>query len=353
VSVVGAMVWVMLRVLKDSFVVAPPKGVTITTRLRPTPAEEEALLEVGSFLGSLYRQDLVTRIGQGKLDAHEKADSRKERKRNLTAGTSSRWAGAITRAAQDQYDLGMRGVQAERDMLVSATAKLTERVEAPVGGRVGKVAGYRSESERFSKTRRLAQLRDRLSVAQFDVAAGRPSLVARGKRLWRTRANLLAANLTAAQWESLWAHGRMFLTADGESGKRFGNETIRVENTARLSVKVPGGLVGQLGTHLVLTAPVDFSHKREVWADRVATNRAVTYRISYEVGRDRWYVHASWTVPAPEHVPTAEQVCKGASPGRGLECGPPCRVGRRPVWESRRNPAERPAGRGWPTCINA
>src|SRR5674476_751412 len=59
----------MLRVLAESFVVSSPSGVTIKTRLRPTPAEEQALREVGTFLGSLYRADLVRRLGEGKLDA--------------------------------------------------------------------------------------------------------------------------------------------------------------------------------------------------------------------------------------------------------------------------------------------
>src|SRR5665647_3292245 len=80
----------MLRVLAESFVVSPPSGVTIKTRLRPTPAEEQALREVGTFLGSLYRADLVTRLSQGKLDAHGRARSRKVRKKYLTAQSSSR-----------------------------------------------------------------------------------------------------------------------------------------------------------------------------------------------------------------------------------------------------------------------
>ena len=48
----GGMIWPMLRVLAESFVVSPPSGVTIRTRLRPTPAEEQALREVGTFHGS-------------------------------------------------------------------------------------------------------------------------------------------------------------------------------------------------------------------------------------------------------------------------------------------------------------
>src|ERR1035437_2020906 len=73
----------MLRALAESFVVSPPSGVTIKARLRPTPAEEQALREVGTFLGSLYRADLVRRLGEGKLDAQGRAASRRERKRGL------------------------------------------------------------------------------------------------------------------------------------------------------------------------------------------------------------------------------------------------------------------------------
>src|SRR5665647_76231 len=246
----------MLRALAESFVVSPPSGVTIKTRLRPTPAEEQALREVGTFLGSLYRADLVTRLSQGKLDAHGRAQSRKVRKKYLTAQSSSRWAGSITRATQDQYDLAVRALAAERAMLAAATGKLAARVAAPAGGRAGKIAGYRSQGERHGKTRRLAQLTSRLGVVDTTLAAGRPSVVPGGRRLWRTRNNLAQANLSVQAWESLWTHQRMFLSADGESGKRFGNETIRVDHTGHLSVKVPGALVGKLGARLSLAVPV-------------------------------------------------------------------------------------------------
>src|SRR5664280_2547120 len=300
----------MLRVLAESFVVSPPSGVTIKTRLRPTPAEEQALREVGTFLGSLYRADLVTRLSQGKLDAHGRARSRKVRKKYLTAQSSSRWAGSITRATQDQYDLAVRALAAERAMLVAATGKLSARVAAPAGGRAGKIAGYRSQGERHGKTRRLAQLTSRLGVVDTALASGRPGVVPGGRRLWRTRNNLAQAHLSVQAWETLWTHRRMFLSADGESGKRFGNETIRVDHTGHLSVKVPGALVGKLGSHLSLAVPVVFHHKQQVWADRVAANRCVTYRISFDPGRGRWYLHASWAVPKPAHIPTIVQLAR-------------------------------------------
>jgi hypothetical protein len=40
--------------------------------------------------------------------------------------------------------------------------------------------------------------------------------------------------------------GRLFLTADGESGKAGGNETIRVDADGRLRIKTPAALVGRL-----------------------------------------------------------------------------------------------------------
>jgi len=42
------------------------------------------------------------------------------------------------------------------------------------------------------------------------------------------------------------------LTADGESGKAGGNETIRVEDAGQLRIKTPAALAEQLGTHLTI-----------------------------------------------------------------------------------------------------
>src|SRR5450759_1189125 len=117
-----------------------------------------------------------------------------------------------------------------------------------------------------------------------------------------------ASPRTAPAAECLWVHRRMFLSADGESGKRFGNETIRVDHTGHLSVKVPGALVGKLGARLSLAVPVEFHHRQQVWADRVAANRCVAYRISFDPGRGRWYLQASWAAAKPEHVPTLVQL---------------------------------------------
>src|ERR1035437_2590745 len=298
----------MLRVLAESFVVSPPSGVTIKTRLRPTPAEEQALREVGTFLGSLYRADLVTRLSQGKLDAHGRARSRKVRKKYLTAQSSSRWParspGRPRTSTTSRCGHWLPSGPCSSRRPASCRRGWWPRPAA------GKIVGYRSRGERHGKTRRLARLTSRLGVVDPTLASGRPSVVPGGRRLWRNRNNLAQANLSVQAWECLWAHRRMFLSADGESGKRFGNETIRVDHTGHLSVKVPGALVGKLGARLSLAVPVVFHHKQQVWADRVAANRCVTYRISFDPGRGRWYLHASWAVPKPEHVPTIVQLAR-------------------------------------------
>jgi hypothetical protein len=57
------------------------------------------LRQVGDYLGRLAGRDLTgrCRLGWG-------PDRRADRKRALTADSSSRWAGAITRTSNDQWE---------------------------------------------------------------------------------------------------------------------------------------------------------------------------------------------------------------------------------------------------------
>jgi IS605 OrfB family transposase len=138
-------------------------------------------------------------------------------------------------------------------------------------------------------------LRSRLAAAEEALAAGRPSITVAGKRLWRNRNHLDEAAMTEARWRACWDANRMFLTADGESGKAGGNETIRVDEAGRLRIKVPAALSAQFGSHLQIAAPVGFSHRGSEWSERVAGRSAVRYDISYDPVKDRWYLDASWT----------------------------------------------------------
>ena len=110
------------------------------------------------------------------------------------------------------------------------------------------------------------------------------------------------------EWRNRWDTARMFLTADGESGKVGGNETIRVDGAGLLRIKVPAALTAQFGTHLHIAAPVDFSHRGGEWAERVAGRSAVRYDISYDPAKDRWYLDASWTHDVTAEAPPIEDL---------------------------------------------
>src|ERR1700677_1194746 len=325
-SVPGARMSAMstpLRRIGDPVVAAVPAGVRIRTRIHPSADQAAALTAIGGLLGSVYRSELAGRIRLRRVDRKAQSAWRAQRKQALTAVSSSRWAGAITRAVEDQYQLGMRGLAAHvRDLgaaveVLAARCALCPGERAPVNddesgrrGRAQRRRGYRNAAERFAKTRRLAVLRDRLASAQQALVAGCPSIVVGGKRLWRHRNHLGAAGMPEQLWRDRWEAARMFLTADGESGKAGGNETIRVDADGRLRVKVPAALAGDLGSYVEITAPVAFAHRGQQWAQRVRDRRAVRYDISYDPGRQRWYVDASWAVsPAP--VPELDDLCSG------------------------------------------
>ena len=156
------------------------------------------------------------------LDRASQAAWRAERKRAVTAVSSSRWAGAITRAVEDQYQLGIRGLATE----VRDRRAAVEVLEQRCALRAGELApvqdddsgdpsrrrrrGYRSAAERFNKTRRLAVLQNQLAAAEDALANGRPSIAVGGKRLWRNRNHLDAAEMTEQRWRERWDAARMF-----------------------------------------------------------------------------------------------------------------------------------------------
>ena len=95
---------------------------------------------------------------------------------------------------------------------------------------------------------------------------------------------------------------RMFVTADGESGKTAGNRTIRVDEHGRLRIKVPAGLVDRT-VRTCTSPPGQRSHTGAIeWAARVAGRRAVRYDISVDPQRGRWYLDTSWTTTPPPAV---------------------------------------------------
>ncbi|WP_328839505.1 transposase [Streptomyces europaeiscabiei] len=303
-----------LRSLAAPFVASGPSGVAVRTRLKQlTPDDEKVLRRVGGHLGSLASKDLKTRCRDGLSHSGE---AWAVRKRELTPLSSPRWAGSITKATHDQWALARRGQSAHIQNLETGVRTIKDRLSLPVGQKGTKKApgGYRSRREWHAKSRRLRVLQDRLAAARADHEAGIVHVVRGGKRLARARHYLEEAQLTQSQWRRGWEAERWFCQADGESGKRYGNETIRISPDGEVSVKLPAPLAYLANAphgRYVLASRVVFAHRGEEWADRVAANRAVAYRIHLDTGRDRWYLTASWQIPPTPALPIEAALAQG------------------------------------------
>ncbi|MCK9873843.1 IS200/IS605 family accessory protein TnpB-related protein [Nocardiopsis dassonvillei] len=307
-----------LRSIADPFLAPAPTGVSVRDRLKGLTPRDEAVLEaVGAHLGSLASTDLAARCADG--TGHGK-DSWAARKRQLTPQSSSRWAGAITRASNEQWALARRSQAAHLHRLQAGIDTLRHRLSQPLGARgsQGAPGGYACRWEWHAKSRRLAALEHRHAAAVADWEAGRVRVVRGGKRLLNTRHHLDQAGLTQAQWQSRWEAARFFLSADGESGKRHGNETIRITPEGQVSIRLPAPLAHLANAahgRYVLSGRVVFAHRGAEWADRVEADGAVAYRIHLDTARDpgqgRWYVSASWTPQAVPALPLQAALARG------------------------------------------
>jgi hypothetical protein len=244
------------------------------------------------------------------MDARGRAKSRAARKRALTAESSSRWAGAITRTSEDAWQLAERNLRAGQASLRARARNISARLAVPARRSQGRLRGYATPAERHAKTIRLKALLGRLARIDAQVACGRVSVTRGGRRLLRKRANLAAAGLTEQQWRVEWESARLFLTADGEAGTPWGNQTIRWHPDGRwLELKLPAPLASLAnGPHgrYRLSCPVMFSYRGDEVAAQAASG-AIRYDISLDPESGRWYLDASWKLPdAP--APSLEEL---------------------------------------------
>jgi hypothetical protein len=296
-----------MRPISAPFVVAPPAGVRIRTRLRINEADEQVLRTVGEHLGRLASRDLAARCRLGRGD-----DQRASRKRQLTTKSSARWAGAITRTSNDQWVRAYANLLARRVGLRHAIKHVRSRLDVAVGQQQGRIRGYASQRERFEKQRRLQHLQARLVKVDERIMASRVSVCRGGRRLSKLRHTLDDAKLTEAQWRDRYEAVRLFLTADGEADKHLGNETIRVHpDKEYLELRLPTPLVhlsntpGRTATYR-LSCPVAFTHRKDQWAAQAASG-AVRYDLLFDASRGRWYVDASWRLKS-RTVPSLEEL---------------------------------------------
>ena len=303
-----------LRPIAEPFVVDGPSGARIRTRLRISPEDEAVLMALGAHLGSLVGRDLAKRCRQGRLDARQQGASRAERNRAATRESSSRWAGAITRTSEDAWQTGRRNLGARAASLNARIAAIQRRLAVPVGQRRGRIRGYASGSERFDKQRRLQALQTRLTQLQARLADARVSICRGGRRLAQRRHHLDQAGLSLESWQQRWRAARLFICADGEADKAWGNETIRWHPDERwLELKLPPAL-----SHLAnrphgryrLTCPVSFSYRGDEVGAQAASG-AVRYDVSFHPDRHRWYLDASWKLPRTTTPPIEELRGKG------------------------------------------
>jgi hypothetical protein len=289
-----------VRRIGDPVVAGGPAGVRIRTRIQLTDAEAAAVAGVGSFLGSVFRAELASRVDLGGLDRRGHARWRAQRKQVLTAVSSSRWAGAITRASEDGWQLASRNLTAEIRSLRARIGRIRGRLVVPAGERRGRLRGYASPSERFEKQRRLQVLRARLAAAETRMAEGRLSVCRGGRRLARVRHHLGEARLTEEQWRGEWEASRLFICADGEADKAWGNETIRWHpEEGWLEIKLPPALVplaNRPHDRYRLSCSVAFPYRGDEVAAQTAS-AAIRYDISCDPAKGRWYLDASWKTP--------------------------------------------------------
>jgi IS605 OrfB family transposase len=303
-----------VRSIAAPFVVSGPSGVAVRTRLKGlSPGDEKLLRLAGGHLGSLASKDLKARCRDG---LEHSGQAWAVRKRELTPVSSSRWAGSITKATHDQWALARRCQSAHIQNLEAGIRTIEARLALPVGQKGSKKTpgGYRSRREWHAKARRLRVLQDRLAAVLADREAGIVHVVRGGKRLARARHHLETAGLTESEWRGRWEAERWFCQADGESGKRYGNETIRISPDGEVSIKLPAPLAHLANAphgRYVLTGRVAFAHRGGDWADRVAANRAIAYRIHLDTGPGRWYVTASWQIPPTPTVPIEAALAHG------------------------------------------
>jgi hypothetical protein len=238
-----------LRVLSKPFIVAPPAGVSIQTRLTVTKEESEILKELSSLLGSLHRKDLSERTKLGVIHAEVKKETLNKRKREMTSLTSSRWAGSITRSVEAQYEFSMRNLIAEKEMLEQQVELIAKKLKVRIGeSKLVFPSSYKSEKERYQKTRRLNGLKDRLDKVNEKLENRNPSITLGGAALLRKRSNLEEAGLNKEAWRNEWDSNRLFLNANGSSDELYGNQTIRVTPDGIVTIKTPKTLVEKYGS---------------------------------------------------------------------------------------------------------
>jgi IS605 OrfB family transposase len=321
------MTAVKLREWRGVKPVPGPSGAAIRTRLRTTPEDNTVLNAVAGHLGRLRRADLahVCRpVPPGlSLDDEAKRQARRDalnvRKQTITAESSSRWAGTIIRANDDQYRLARESQARHIVSLGAAISSIEKRLAQPTGDTLAheyrktrkgptRTKGYATQAERFQKQRRLQSLRAELSRAMADRDHMLARVVDGGKRLAKTRHNLSTVGLAEAEWRERWSRARWRIEANGSSDEPFGNLTITVTPTGEVSLRLPKPLEHLANAkrgRYVLSGRAKFAYRAAEWQARITGGKSVSYALTRKPGRSGVYLTAAWATPVETFGTTA------------------------------------------------
>ncbi len=284
----------------------PSTTVRLRTRVELTEDARDVLGHLGRLLGAHLSRDLAERC-------RRRHPGRTDRKRALTDLTSSRWAGALTHEANRLYAAARQAQQLALRRREAAIRTIQARLALPLRGepqtdgdptasrRRRRVQGYASAHERGMKQRRVHVLQGTAVRLRAELAAGRVHICRGGKALARHRHYLLEAGLTEAEWRQRWECARWFIHANGETGKRYGNETIRVypgeDGGLVVEIDLPPALIcyanAPHGRYRLRARP--FSYRGQEWAAHVHARCACAYDITSDPRRGRVYLSASFT----------------------------------------------------------
>src|SRR6266480_665156 len=333
------MTAVKLREWRGVKPVPGPSGAAITTRLRTTPEDDTVLDAVAGHLGRLRRADLAhvcrPMPPDPRLDDEARRQARRDvlnaRKQTITAESSSRWAGTIIRANDDQCRLARESQTRHIVSLGAAISSIEKRLAQPTGDMLAReyrktrtgqtrTRGYATQAERFQKQRRLQSLRAELGRVMADRDDKFARVVDGGKRLAKTRHNLSTAGLAEAGWRERWSCARWRIEANGSGDEPFGNLTITVTPTGEVSLRLPKPLEHLANAkrgRYVLSGRAKFAYRAAEWQARITGGKSVSYALTRKPGRSGVYLTAAWATPIETFGITA-----GTADGEVLAAGP-------------------------------
>lgn len=292
-----------LRQISPPYSVPPPSRISTRTRLHLSSQDELVIKQVGKEFSYQASWILKQRVALG--PAFDKT-ARARMKRELTArGLTARMAGSLLQEAMDMWRLGRRNQLAYLRSLVRNISIIGKRLElGPGEQKDGKgVKGY-LENERGPKRARLTCLIVEHEKMAKAYVSGHVSVVRGGKSLLKRRHSLGEAELSLSEWQDAWHAAREKISFSGEGGKRYGNETLRVDpESGKIILRLPdkfAHLANRSHQRYLLDARAIFSFRGEEWQVRALSNQSIAYTISRDTARSRIYLDACWQqAPVP------------------------------------------------------